>query len=111
VVSLSPGPRVPRDRGGPAPPSHRGAVVGGVAVLYLLWLAVTAERSFTFLFYLLPAMPFMCLALATVLTAWVQSLGGRAIVALFCALAIASFAFFYPVLTATPLSKQAAEAR
>jgi dolichyl-phosphate-mannose-protein mannosyltransferase len=86
-------------------------VVGGFAVLYLPWLAVTAERSFTFLFYLLPAVPFMCLALAAVVTPWVRSLGGRAIVALFCALTIASFAFFYPVLTATPLSKQAVEAR
>lgn len=86
-------------------------VVGGFAVLYLPWLAVAAERSFTFLFYLLPAVPFMCLALATVATPWVRSLGGRAIVSLFCALAIASFAFFYPVLTAAPLSKPAVEAR
>jgi hypothetical protein len=29
-----------------------------------------------FLFYLLPAVPFMCLALATVVTPWVRSLGG-----------------------------------
>ena len=86
-------------------------IVGGFAVLYLPWLAVTGERSFTFLFYLLPAVPFMCLALATVVTPWVRSLGGRSIVALFCALAIASFAFFYPILTATPLSKEAVESR
>jgi dolichyl-phosphate-mannose-protein mannosyltransferase len=86
-------------------------IVGGFAVLYLPWLAVTGERSFTFLFYLLPTVPFMCLALAAVMTPWVRSLGGRAIVALFCALAVVSFGFFYPVLTATPLSKQAVEAR
>jgi dolichyl-phosphate-mannose--protein O-mannosyl transferase len=86
-------------------------IVGAFAVLYLPWLAVTGERSFTFLFYLLPAVPFMCLALAAVVTPWVRSLGGRSIVALFCALAVVSFAFFYPVLTATPLSKEAVEAR
>jgi hypothetical protein len=57
---------------------------------------VTAERSFTFLFYLLPAVPFMSLALVTVVMPWVRLLGGRAIVALFCALAIASFAFSTP---------------
>jgi dolichyl-phosphate-mannose-protein mannosyltransferase len=85
--------------------------VGGFAVLYLPWLAVTSERSFTFLFYLLPAVPFMCLAIAVVATPWVRSFGGRTIVALFCALAVASFAFFYPVLTATPLSVPAVEAR
>ena len=86
-------------------------VVGGFAVLYLPWLPVITERSYTFLYYLLPAVPFMCLALATVVTPWVRSRRGGAIVAVFCALAIAFFAFFYPVLTATPLSKQAAEAR
>jgi dolichyl-phosphate-mannose--protein O-mannosyl transferase len=86
-------------------------VVGGFAVLYLPWLAVASERSFTFLFYLLPAVPFMCLATATVATPWLRSLRGRAVVVVFCALAVASFAFFYPVLTAAPLSQPAVEAR
>jgi dolichyl-phosphate-mannose--protein O-mannosyl transferase len=85
--------------------------VGGFAVLYLPWLAVTTERSFTFLFYLLPAVPFMCLAIAVVATPWVRSLAGRSIVAVFCALAVASFAFFYPLLTAAPLSRPAVETR
>ena len=44
--------------------------IGGFAVLYLPWLASTG-RSFTFLFYLLPAVPFMCLAIAIVATPWI----------------------------------------
>ncbi|MBA3363009.1 MAG: phospholipid carrier-dependent glycosyltransferase [Actinobacteria bacterium] len=86
-------------------------VIGGFAILYVPWLAVTTERSFTFLFYLLPAVPFMCLALAAVATPLARSLIGRAALALLCALAIAFFSFFYPVLTATPISKPALEAR
>jgi hypothetical protein len=57
------------------PPRRPSLVVGGFAVLYPPWLAVTAERSFTFLFYLMPAVRFMCLDLATVVTPWVRSLG------------------------------------
>jgi dolichyl-phosphate-mannose-protein mannosyltransferase len=86
-------------------------VVVGFLVLYLPWLVVASERSFTFLFYLLPAVPFMCLAIASVATPWLGSLRGKSIVALFCTLAVASFAFFYPVLTAAPLSQPAVEAR
>jgi hypothetical protein len=33
-------------------PTEAAVVVGGFAVLYFPWLAVTAERFFTFLFYL-----------------------------------------------------------
>jgi dolichyl-phosphate-mannose--protein O-mannosyl transferase len=84
--------------------------IGGFAVLYLPWLASTG-RSFTFLFYLLPAVPFMCLALAIVATPWIRSLRGRLAVTAFAALAITCFVFFYPVLTAAPLSRQAFEAR
>ena len=85
--------------------------VGGFAVMYLPWLAVSTGRSFTFLFYLLPAVPFMCLAVAIVATPWVRSFTGRAALTLFGVLAFTFFVFFYPVLTAAPLSREALEAR
>lgn len=44
-------------------------VTGAFAVLYLAWLPVITQRSFTFLFYLLPG-SFMCLALATWRRLW-----------------------------------------
>jgi dolichyl-phosphate-mannose--protein O-mannosyl transferase len=53
----------------------------------------------------------MCLALALVATPWIRSLRGRLAVTAFAALAITFFVFFYPVLTAAPLSRQAFEAR
>ena len=93
------------------PTDVAAVVIGGFALLYLPFLAVNTGRSFTFLFYLLPAVPFMCLALAAVVTPWARSRTGRAGLALFSALAIAFFVFFYPVLTAAPLSKSAVEAR
>lgn len=83
----------------------------GFCVMYLPWLAASTGRSFTFLFYLLPAVPFMCLAFATVATPLLLSLRGRVAVSVFGALAIAFLVFFYPVLTAAPLSKPALEAR
>ena len=86
-------------------------VVTGFSVLYLPLLALTLVRSFIFLYYLLPSVPFMCLAVALVSTQWAHSLSTRAIVVAFSAGALVLFAFFYPVLTATPLSRQEMEAR
>jgi dolichyl-phosphate-mannose-protein mannosyltransferase len=86
-------------------------IVTGFAVLYLPWLIVSAKRSVIFLYYLLPAVPFMCLAIAAVAVGWAQSFRRRAAVAAFSTAAVALFAFFYPVVTAMPLSKAGIEAR
>jgi dolichyl-phosphate-mannose-protein mannosyltransferase len=86
-------------------------IVTGFAVLYLPWLIVSAKRSVIFLYYILPAVPFMCIAIAAVAVSWAQSFRTRAAVAAFCIAAVAFFAFFYPVVTAMPLSKAGLEAR
>ena len=86
-------------------------VVTGFALLYFPLLAVNIKRSFTFLYYLLPAVPFMCLAVGAVATEWARSLAGRVIVAAFALAALLLFAFFYPVLTAAPVSRSEKEAR
>jgi hypothetical protein len=71
---------------------------------FLPWLVLTGSRGFVFIWYLLPTVPFMCAALG-VLAAWAwTSVRGRvAIVAAGAAVAV-SVAFFFPVLTAQPLS-------
>jgi dolichyl-phosphate-mannose-protein mannosyltransferase len=86
-------------------------VVTGFAVLYLPWLIVSAKRSVIFLYYILPAVPFMCLAVAAVAVSWAHSFRRRVALAAFSTAAVAFFAFFYPVATAMPLSKEGVEAR
>ncbi len=87
-----------RDRGGP-----EGIVLAGVAAGYLWWVPVTSSRSFSFLFYFLPAVPFLCIALALVARRTWGSVAGRAGTAIVAAAAICAFAFFLPVLAYRPL--------
>jgi dolichyl-phosphate-mannose--protein O-mannosyl transferase len=90
-----------RDLRGP-----EGIILAGFLVTYLPWLAQQTNRSAIFLFYLLPTVPFMCLALGYVARILEKSWEGRAATAIFVAAAIASFAYFYPVMTELPLSRR-----
>jgi dolichyl-phosphate-mannose-protein mannosyltransferase len=91
-----------RRRGGP-----EGVVLAGVLAGYLWWLPTTSARSFSFIFYLLPAVPFLCLALAVVAQwTWEHAPGRIATVAVALA-AVAAFAFYFPVLTYRPLDADA----
>jgi dolichyl-phosphate-mannose-protein mannosyltransferase len=80
-----------------------GVILLGFAAGYLVWVPLTISRPFSFLFYLLPAVPFMLLAL----TRAIQLLPGaalpRAVSGVLVAVVIALFGFFYPLLTARPL--------
>src|SRR5262249_56963619 len=78
-------------------------VVGAaVAVLYVPWLILAGGRSFVFIYYMTPVVPFLCLAIG-----WgFAQLQGRLRLA-GPALAVASvllLAFWWPVLTAEPVS-------
>lgn len=80
-----------------------GVIVLGLAAVYGPWLVLTRVRSFVFLYYFLPAVPFLCLAVARSL----QSLGmrgARAAAAAYLAVTVAAFGYYYPVLTGRPLS-------
>ncbi|MEA2447924.1 MAG: C-terminal four region of protein-O-mannosyltransferase, partial [Actinomycetota bacterium] len=63
-------------------------------------------RSATFLFYFLPAVPFLCLALGYVATKIGSSWEAKSAIALFSAGAIGLFIFFYPLLAETALPKK-----
>ncbi|MEO6058785.1 MAG: phospholipid carrier-dependent glycosyltransferase [Candidatus Limnocylindria bacterium] len=79
-------------------------LLGAVAATYLPWLLLTASRSFVFIWYLLPTVPFLCAALGVVAAhAW-RGVPGRVAVGVAGAVLIASFAFFFPVLTALRVS-------
>ncbi len=79
-------------------------VIGAAAVsTYIPWLILSGDRSQTFLWYFLPTVPFLCLALG-VFAAWGWSrVSGRVTVGIYGLLVMASFAFYIPLLTALPL--------
>lgn len=83
--------------------------VTGFALMFVPLLLMSSARAATFLYYMLPSVPFMCLALATVASDRRRVPGW--IVVAFMAAAVALLAFFYPVLTGLPLSGAAVEAR
>ena len=79
-------------------------MIGAAAVsTYMPWLILSGDRSQTFLWYFLPTVPFLCLALG-VFAAWGWSrVSGRVTVGIYGLLVMASFAFYVPLLTALPL--------
>ena len=86
-------------------------IVAGFAAGYLPWLLVLQSRTLSFLYYLLPSVPFMCLAIAYACCRLNISRWGKPVVAAFAAAAIALFVFYYPVMTAVPTSYTSWRAR
>lgn len=75
-----------------------GVIFAGFCLTYLPWLVIASGRSAVFIFYLLPTVPFMCLALANVAASIGRTWEAKAAVAVFSAGAIGMFAFLYPLL-------------
>lgn len=98
------------------PREPAGFIVGGFLLLYAPWLLLTIPpftwaRSLVFIFYLLPALPFMYLGLAYVIRGVMQpSIKNTAAGALVAA-SLGGFAFFYPILSAQPIPRQSWSAR
>lgn len=81
-----------------------GAILAGFVFTYGLWLIPqVSSRPAIFVFYLLPAIPFMCLALGYVATRLGNSWEARTAVALYAVVALGLFAFYYPLLAKTSL--------
>ncbi|MGZ8562904.1 MAG: phospholipid carrier-dependent glycosyltransferase, partial [Candidatus Limnocylindria bacterium] len=88
-----------------APATRPEAVLVAAALgTYLPWLILTGSRTQVFIWYLLPTIPFLFGALGLVAAlAWGRVVGRAAIVVAAVAV-VASFVFFWPVLTAAPLT-------
>jgi dolichyl-phosphate-mannose-protein mannosyltransferase len=86
-------------------------ILVGFGLSYLPWLAPQVARSAIFLFYMLPAVPFMCLGLAYALTHIGWSWEARAAQALFAAGAIAAFVYFQPLLYKTTIPRDRWDSR
>jgi dolichyl-phosphate-mannose-protein mannosyltransferase len=81
-----------------------GVILAGVLFTYGPWLIQNTDRAAVFIFYLLPTLPFMMLALGYAASSIGRTWEARAAIGLFAALAIGYFAYFYPVLAETPIS-------
>lgn len=80
--------------------SPEGVILAGFVFLYGPWIVLAGDRSAVFLFYLLPAVPFMYLALGYAVSRLRRPLRRKQAVALLGVSFAALFAFYFPLLTA-----------
>jgi dolichyl-phosphate-mannose--protein O-mannosyl transferase len=81
-----------------------GVILAGFLFTYGPWL-LPVERPTVFLFYFVTTIPFMCLALAYVAVRIGRSWEARSAIAAFCAIALAFFIFYFPMLTKRPIPR------
>ena len=94
------------------PERPEGLVLAGFYWNYLPWIAFAgagfllgSARTSLFIFYVIPLLPFMFIAMAQIAEGLTRYLWGKGVVALFSAAVIAVFAFYYPLLTDRPLTR------
>jgi dolichyl-phosphate-mannose--protein O-mannosyl transferase len=73
-----------------------------VGFTYLPWLVVAHGRSFVFLYYMTPVVPFLCLAVAWI--AWLLRTRVPSLTVVVPVAALLLIVFWWPVLTANPIS-------
>ncbi len=83
---------------------YPGTIVACFLAGWLPWVALSEGGPDPYLFYFLPAVPFLCLALGYGATDLWRSLPGRIVTGVFALSLVLSFAFFHPILTARPLT-------
>jgi len=88
----------------------QGVILGGFLCTYAPWLLLGYTRSLSFFFYIVPAVPFMCLAFGAV-ASQIKGVVGRSVVGFILVGSMGLFVFYYPVLTGSPLSYDAWHAR
>ena len=71
---------------------------------YLPWLILSGSRSQVFIWYLLPTIPFLYGALGLLAGRLWGSLAGRIAGTAYAAVVLASFLFFFPIVSALPIS-------
>ena len=102
--------RVRRVRQGAGGWRPEGLILAGFVFTYGPWL-LPSDRSAVFLFYLLPTVPFMCLALTYVAMEIGRTWEAKAAIALFSAGVIGFFVFYYPVVANVQIPKKQWERR
>lgn len=80
-------------------------LIAGALATYLPWLILSGSRAQVFIWYLLPTLPFLFGALGLVAARAWSSFSGRVGLGLAAAAVASSFVFFWPVLTAAPMTQ------
>ncbi len=79
-------------------------VIGaGALSTYLPWLILSGARGQVFIWYVLPTIPFLCLAVGALVPRALGSIPGRALLGAFGVATVASLVVFGPLLAALPL--------
>ncbi len=78
-------------------------ILFAAAATYLPWLVLSGGRSQTFIWYLLPTIPFLCLALGLFAAGAWERVAGRIATTLYALVVVATFAIYLPLLVALPL--------
>jgi dolichyl-phosphate-mannose--protein O-mannosyl transferase len=81
------------------------------AATYLAWVALTRARSEMFLFYFVPSIPFLYLALGWAAHTLLASRAGRLIVGTVAAVSVAVAIYFTPVMTSAVVDRSTLERR
>ncbi len=74
---------------------------------YLPWLVLSGDRDQTFIWYLLPTIPFLCLALGFFAALAWERCSTRVAAGAYALVLVASFGFYLPLLVALPISPDA----
>jgi dolichyl-phosphate-mannose--protein O-mannosyl transferase len=81
-------------------------IIAAALSTYVPWLVLSGDRSQTFIWYLLPTIPFLCLAIAAVVAISWGTIAGRAASAAYAVVVLATFGFYLPLLVALPMSPE-----
>ena len=82
-------------------------ILAGALGTYLPWLVLSGDRDQTFIWYLLPTIPFLCLALGFFAALAWERVATRVAAGAYALVLIASFGFYLPLLVALPISPDA----
>jgi dolichyl-phosphate-mannose-protein mannosyltransferase len=82
-----------------------GLILVSFAANYVPWIYLSRLRQFGFMYYMVPAIPSMCLALAFLAVRARTSRVGRLMLGVGLAIAVVLFVFYYPILSAVPVSR------
>lgn len=82
-------------------------ILAGALGTYLPWLVLSGDRDQTFIWYLLPTIPFLCLALGFFAALAWERMATRMAAGAYALVLVASFGFYLPLLVALPISPDA----
>jgi dolichyl-phosphate-mannose-protein mannosyltransferase len=91
-------------RAGAAMAQPEAVLLVAALATYLPWLVLSGSRSQVFIWYLLPTIPFLYGAVGLLAARAWSSIAGRVAIGVAALAVAASFAFFFPILTAQPMA-------